>query len=213
MLTIGLTGGIASGKSSVAQLFAALGVPIIDTDQIARELVIPGQPALQGIVEHFGTQALLADGQLDRAWLRQRIFNDAQERAALNAIMHPRIRARVEDELSTLTTTPYAIVVIPLLVESQNYGDIVQRVLVVDLDEAEQLSRLMARDSIDATQAHDTLRAQATRTQRLARADDVIDNNGTADQLAAQINRLHEHYTQLAATPSLAACRTSNIPR
>jgi len=212
VLTIGLTGGIASGKSSVASQFAALGVPIIDTDIIARELVAPGQLALQEIVEHFGTRSLQADGQLDRAWLRQRIFSDAHERAALNAIMHPHIRARVEDELSKLTT-PYAIVVIPLLVESQNYADIVQRVLVVDLDEAEQLSRLMARDSIDASQARDTLRAQATRAQRLARADDVINNNGTAYQLAAQINRLHEHYTQLAATPSLAACRTSNIPR
>jgi len=198
VLTIGLTGGIASGKSSVAAQFAALGVPIIDTDQIARELVIPGQPALQGIVEHFGTQALLADGQLDRAWLRQRIFNDAQERAALNAIMHPRIRARVEDELSTLTTTPYAIVVIPLLVESQNYDDMVQRVLLVDLDETEQLRRLMARDGIDAMQARAALNAQASRAQRLARADDVIDNNGSAVALAPQVSRLHTHYTQLA---------------
>ena len=206
MLTIGLTGGIASGKSSVAKQFAALGVPIIDTDQIARELVTPGQAALRDIVEYFGAHALQADGQLDRFWLRQRIFSDAHERAVLNAIMHPRIRARVEDELSK-PTTPYAIVVIPLLIESQNYGGIVQRVLVVDLDEAEQLRRLMARDSIDATQAHAALSAQATRAQRLARADDVIDNNGTADQLAAQINRLHEHYAQLSATPSLAAGR------
>jgi len=212
VLTIGLTGGIASGKSSVASQFTALGVPIIDTDIIARELVAPGQLALQEIVEHFGAESLQTDGQLNRTWLRQRIFSDAHERAALNAIMHPRIRARVEDELSKLTT-PYAIIVIPLLIECQNYGGIVQRVLVVDLDEAEQLRRLMARDSIDATQARSALSAQATRAQRLARADDVIDNNGTADQLAAQINRLHEHYTQLAATPSLAACRTSNIPR
>jgi len=197
MLTIGLTGGIASGKSSVAAQFTALGVPIIDTDLIARELVMPGQPALQRIVEHFGTQALHTDGQLDRAWLRQRIFSDAHERAALNAIMHPRIRARVEDELSTLKP-PYAIVVIPLLVESQNYDNLVQRVLVVDLIESEQLRRLMARDPIDLTQAQAIIKAQATRAQRLARADDVIDNHGAADQLATQINPLHEHYTQLA---------------
>lgn len=206
MLTIGLTGGIASGKSSVAKQFAALGVPIIDTDHIARELVTPGQAALHKIIEHFGTQALQADGQLDRVWLRQRIFSNAHERAELNAIMHPRIRDRVEDELSKLSAS-YAIVVIPLLIESQNYGDIVQRVLVVDLDEAEQLRRLIARDSIDATQARAALSAQATRAQRLARADDLVDNNGTADQLAAQINRLHEYYTQLAATLSPAPCR------
>jgi len=197
MLTIGLTGGIASGKSSVANQFAALAVPIIDTDQIARELVIPGQPALQGIVEHFGTQALHADGQLNRAWLRQRIFNDAHERAALNAIMHPRIRGRVVDELDKLTTA-YAIVVVPLLIESQNYDDLVQRVLVVDLDETEQLRRLIARDPIDQTQAQAIIKAQATRAQRLDRADDVINNNGATDQLTVQINRLHEYYTQLA---------------
>jgi len=196
VLTIGLTGGIASGKSSVASQFAALGVPSIDTDLIARELVIPGQAALRDIVEHFGAHALLADGQLDRAWLRQRIFNDAQERAALNALMHPRIRTRVGNELGKLTS-PYAIIVIPLLVENQNYDDLVQRVLVVDLNEAEQLRRLMTRDGIDATQARAALSAQASRAQRLARADDVIDNHGTTDQLAAQINRLHEHYTQL----------------
>jgi len=197
VLTIGLTGGIASGKSSVAAQFAALGVPIIDTDHIARELVMPGQPALRDIVEHFGTQALHANGQIDRAWLRQRIFSDAQARAALNTIMHPRIRARVEDELGKLTTA-YAIVVVPLLVDSQNYDDIVQRVLLVDLDETEQLRRLMARDPIDLAQAQAIIKAQATRAQRLARADDVIDNHGAADQLATQISRLHAHYTQLA---------------
>ena len=203
MLTIGLTGGIASGKSSVAKQFAALGVPIIDTDQIARELVTPGQAALRDIVEYFGAHALQADGQLDRFWLRQRIFSDAHERVALNAIMHPRIRARVEDELGKLNT-PYAIVVVPLLVESQNYADIVQKVLVVDLDEAEQLRRLMARDKINATQARAALSAQATRTQRLARADDVIDNNGSAAALAPQVSRLHTYYTQLANVSAFA---------
>jgi dephospho-CoA kinase len=201
VLTIGLTGGIASGKSSVATQFAALGVPIIDTDHIARQLVMPGQPALRDIVEHFGTPALHADGQLDRTWLRQRIFSDAQARAALNAIMHPRIRARVVDELGKLTTA-YAIVVVPLLVESQNYDDIVQRVLLVDLDETEQLRRLMARDKINATQARAALSAQATRAQRLARADDVIDNGGNPDTLAPQVSRLHTHYTQLANVPA-----------
>jgi dephospho-CoA kinase len=201
MLTIGLTGGVASGKSSVATQFAALGVPIIDTDLIARELVAPmshaGQAVLRDIAAHFGAQALHADGQLNRAWLRQRIFSDTHDRAALNAIMHPRIRARVEDELTQLDT-PYAIVVIPLLIESQNYDDIVQQVLVVDLDEAEQLHRLMARDGIDATQARAMLSAQATRAQRLARADDVIDNSSPPDALAPQIRRLHTHYSELA---------------
>ena len=199
MLTIGLTGGIASGKSTVAAQFAALGVPVIDTDHLARELVTPGQVALQDIVEHFGAHVLHDDGQLNRAWLRQRIFSDAHEREALNAIMHPRIRARVVEALNKLTA-PYAIVVIPLLVESQNYHDIIQRVLVIDLDETEQLRRLMARDDIDTTQARAALSAQATRTQRLARADDVIDNSGATDQLAAQIHRLHAHYMRLATT-------------
>lgn len=184
--------------------FAALGVPIIDTDLIARELVTPtshtGQAVLRDIVAYFGTQALQADGQLDRVWLRQRIFSDAHERATLNAIMHPRIRARVSTELDALSqkNAAYAIVVIPLLVESQNYDDLIQRVVVVDLPEAEQLRRLMARDGIDATQARATLSAQASRAQRLTRADDVIDNSGIADQLAAQITRLHSYYTRLA---------------
>jgi dephospho-CoA kinase len=201
MLIVGLTGGIASGKSTVATQFAALGVPVIDTDLIARELVNPlsntGQAVLRDITAHFGTQVLQADGQLDRAWLRQHIFSDVHERAALNAIMHPRIRTRVMEELTKLDM-PYAIVVIPLLIESQNYDDLVQRVLVVDLDEAEQLRRLMARDGIDLTQARAIINAQASRAQRLARAEDVIDNSGAPDALAPQIGRLHSYYIQLA---------------
>ncbi len=203
-LTIGLTGSIASGKSTVAQQFAAFGVPVIDTDVIARELVAPEQPALNEIVAHFGAQALHSDGQLSRPWLRQRIFSDASARIALNAIMHPRIRVRVDAELAMLNShdTPYVIIVIPLLIESQNYDDLIQRVLVVDLPEHEQLRRLMARDHIDTAQATAILHAQATRAQRLARADDLINNSGTADKLATQIGRLHAHYTQLAKAPS-----------
>ncbi|HES76666.1 MAG TPA: dephospho-CoA kinase [bacterium] len=200
MLTIGLTGGIASGKSTVAQQFAALGVPVIDTDVIARELVAPEQPALSAIVAHFGAQALRPDGQLNRPWLRQRIFSDASARSALNAIMHPRIRAQVGFELDALRQKPpaYVIVVVPLLVESQNYDDLVQRVAVVDLPEEEQLRRLKARDNIDTTQAQAILDSQASRSQRLQRADDVIDNSGTTTELASQVETLHEHYSRLA---------------
>ncbi|MGD9888156.1 MAG: dephospho-CoA kinase [Halothiobacillaceae bacterium] len=200
MLVVGLTGGIASGKSTVAAQFAALGVPIIDTDIIARELVAPGQPALNAIVAHFGAQALHLDGQLNRAWLRQRIFNDAAERSALNAILHPRIHAQVVAKLEALrkAQAPYVIVVIPLLVESNTYDDILQHIIVVDIPEDEQMRRLIARDAIEPLQAQAILQAQASRKQRLARADDVIDNSGSADELAPQIARLHTRLTQLA---------------
>lgn len=197
MLIIGLTGGIASGKSTVAARFAALGVPIIDTDDIARELVAPGQPALSDISTQFGAQALRPDGQLNRAWLRQHIFASERARAALNAIMHPRIHAQVAARLTALSQAKhaYAIVVIPLLIETPRYDELIDRILVVDTPEDEQLRRVMQRDGIDPAQAQAILRAQATRAQRLTRADDVIDNSHDPSTLAPQITRLHQRYS------------------
>ncbi|MDD2892986.1 MAG: dephospho-CoA kinase [Halothiobacillaceae bacterium] len=200
MLTIGLTGGIASGKSSVCKHFAALGVPIVDADLIARELVQPGQPALTEIATHFGRQALREDGQLNRPWLRQRIFSSDQERNTLNAILHPRIRAEARAQLEALDgmPAPYALLVVPLLLESGEYAPLIDRVLVVDLDADTQLERLMQRDGIDLAQAQAILRTQASRTQRLAHADDIIDNSGSNENLRAAVTRLHQDYVQRA---------------
>ncbi|OYY75267.1 MAG: dephospho-CoA kinase [Gammaproteobacteria bacterium 28-57-27] len=200
MLTIGLTGGIASGKSTVCKHFAALGVPIVDTDLIARELVQPGQPALAEIITHFGRQALHDDGQLNRPWLRQRIFSSDQERNTLNAILHPRIRAEARARLEALDgmPAPYALLVVPLLLESGEYAPLIDRVLVVDLDVDTQLERLMQRDGMDLAQAQAILRAQATRAQRLAHADDIIDNSGSNENLRAAVIHLHQDYVQRA---------------
>ncbi|MFZ5465874.1 MAG: dephospho-CoA kinase [Pseudomonadota bacterium] len=208
MLKIGLTGGVASGKSTVAALFAAHGAPIIDTDLIARELVAPGQPALAEIADRFGPDALNSDGSLDRPWLRRRIFADDGARRQLEDILHPRIRAEVRRRLEALRQTsiaatgrphpaPYAIVVIPLLVETGAYDEILDRVLVVDVPEALQLERLMTRDGMDEALARAMLDAQASRPARLARADDVIDNSGAPEALVPQVERLHRLYSGL----------------
>ncbi|MGK0674066.1 MAG: dephospho-CoA kinase [Halothiobacillaceae bacterium] len=203
MLVIGLTGGAASGKSTVATLFAAHGTPIIDTDLIARELVTPGQPALTEIVDRFGPKALNPDGSLNRPWLRQRIFADATARQALEAILHPRIRTEVQQRLAALhqhiPPPPYALVVIPLLVETGAYDSLLDRVLVVDVPEDLQLERLMMRDGMELPLARAMLAAQASRQTRLARADEVIDNRGTPEDLAAQVARLHQLYANTAA--------------
>jgi dephospho-CoA kinase len=214
MLTIGLTGGIASGKSTVCKYFAELGVPIVDTDVISRELVKPGQPALAEIVTHFGHQALREDGQLNRPWLRQRIFSSDQERNALNAILHPRIRTEARAQLEALNSTsaPYALLVVPLLLESGEYAPLIDRVLIVDLDADSQLERLMQRDGIDLAQAQAILRAQVSRAQRLAHADDIIDNSGSNEKLRAAVTRLHQDYAQRAdqlRTGSLSDLRRS----
>lgn len=203
MRVIGLTGGVASGKSTVAALFAAHGAPIIDTDLIARELVAPGQPALAEIADRFGPEALNSDGSLDRPWLRRRIFADETARRMLGAILHPRIRAEVQQRLEALRQRipppPYALVVIPLLVETGAYDGLLDRVLVVDLPEDLQLQRLMTRDGVEPPLARAMLAAQASRQARLARADDVIDNRGTPESLVEQVERLHRFYSGVAA--------------
>lgn len=197
MLRIALTGGIACGKSTVAQLFVALGARLIDTDQIAREIVTAGSPVLQEIVGRFGAGVLEA-GALDRSKLRQRVFADAQARADLEAIMHPVIRARVA-VLSSRAGGPYQLIAVPLLAETGTQGDY-DRVLVVDCDPQMQLQRLMARDQLAEADARRMIGAQADRAARLAIADDVIRNAGDIAQLAGQVQDLHARYLALAAT-------------
>jgi dephospho-CoA kinase len=196
VLVVGLTGGIGSGKTAVSDGFARLGAPIIDTDVLARTLVTPGQPALEEIVAAFGPRCLNADGSLDRGYVRQRVFADPERRKRLEAILHPRIRAAVRDGLATLSA-PYCIVVIPLLIET-GMTDLVHRVLVVDVTETTQVQRVVARDGITGQQARDVLAAQASRRQRLAQADDVLDNSGNLADLKARIEQLHQGYLKLA---------------
>ncbi|MDP2029271.1 MAG: dephospho-CoA kinase [Thiobacillus sp.] len=198
MIVVGLTGGIGSGKSTVADAFAALGVPVIDTDVIARELTASGGPALDAIRAVFGEAVMRADGVLDRAALRRRVFADAAARHQLEAILHPLIRRRVEQTLAQLTAR-YALIVVPLLVETGAYRDVLQRILVVDCPEAMQVTRVMARSGLARDEAMAILAAQATRAERLAVADDVILNTASPEVLRAEVASLHQRYLGLAA--------------
>ena len=197
MLRIGLTGGIASGKSTVASLFAERGATVIDTDVIAREVVEPGTPALAALVNALGGSILDRDGRLDRAELRRRLFSDESTRRQAEAILHPAILVELERQSRSLPG-PYQVFVIPLLVESR-LGHIVDRVLVVDCPEEEQVRRLMARDGETRESALRMLKAQASREQRLAEADDVIENDGPAADLPARVASLDRKYRELAA--------------
>lgn len=193
---VGLTGGIASGKSTVARFFGALGIPIIDTDQVARDVVEPGQPPLERLVERFGPSILTPDGHLDRPALRNIVFSDPKARADLEALTHPAIGAAVE-ALSANAGGPYQILVIPLLVE-KNLGSQLDRVLVVDCSEDLQLKRLQARDGSTLEQARAILNAQASRTARLKAAHDVITNEGEISALRDRVAELHAIYLALA---------------
>lgn len=194
---VAVTGGIASGKSAVTARFEQLGVPVIDADLIARELVEPGEAALGEIVQRFGTGVLDAEGRLDRRQLRQRIFSDAGARRDLEAILHPRIRERMR-ERALAAVTPYVVLAIPLLTASSRYP-FIDRVLVVDVPEAVQIERLTRRDGVDEASARAALAAQIGRTERLALADDVVDNSGSLASLAAAVDALHARYLDLAA--------------
>jgi dephospho-CoA kinase len=193
---IGLTGGIASGKTTVANLFAELGATVIDTDVIARQVVEPGEPALAEIRAAFGPWAIDKDGRLDRAAMRERIFAEPASRRRLEAIVHPRIGEEVRRQ-SEAAGGEYQIIVVPLLVESQLRA-IMDRILVVDCDENTQLERLMHRDAETESQARRMLAAQASRDERLAIADDVIDNSGPLEATRARVVELHEIYRSLA---------------
>ena len=195
---VGLTGGIASGKTTVAELFAALGVPVIDTDLIAREVVEPGSPQLREITAHFGTQMLTAGGTLDRPALRTRIFSDAAERRWLEALMHPAIR-NLTDARSDSAIGPYVMVAIPLLVETDGAARF-DRILVVDCEPERQLARLMSRDGVTRDEAQRALAAQAPRAARLAVADDVIHNDNDAGDLRDQVEKLHREYVSASRT-------------
>ena len=196
---VGLTGGIGSGKSTVAALFAAQGAAVVDTDLMARELVEPGQPALAEIAEQIGAD-VLSDGQLDRAALRQRIMNEPETRRRLEAILHPRIRALAEERVCA-ATGPYVILVIPLLAEGPGaYSALLDRVLVVDCSPERQIERVIHRDGMEAGQARVMLAVQATRAARLAIADDVLLNevDGDRNALALRVRDLDIHYKALA---------------
>lgn len=203
MLKIGLTGGIASGKSTICELFAELGVSIIDADIIARQLVSPGQPTLLLLANTFGDSIINADGSLNRARLRERIFADPLERRQLDAIMHPLVYAEIAASVAKLSSS-YCVIVIPLLLETEK-SHIVDRILVVDCPEATQLERLMSRNEIGQTEALAMIGSQFTRAQRLAKADDVIDNSGKAGDLAEQVKSLHNFYLSLATVRTSSA--------
>jgi dephospho-CoA kinase len=197
MFIVGLTGGIGSGKSTVADCFAHLGVPVIDTDVIARELTAAGGAALAQIRAAFGDAVMRADGSLDRAALRRLVFADNAARLQLEAILHPRIRQVVAEVLATLNA-PYALVVIPLLVETGGHRDLLNRVLVVDCPEATQIERVMARNGLTRDEVAAILAAQAGRAERLAAADDVIVNTASPAALVGEVEALDGRYRDLA---------------
>jgi dephospho-CoA kinase len=198
-LRIGLTGGIASGKSTVSQRFAELGVAVIDADVASRKVVQAGTPGLAQVVQRFGAGVLDADGQLDRRALRNLIFKDSSLRQALDAVLHPLIRADMEREAAQ-AHGPYVVMAIPLLVESGSAAKRVDRVLVVDADETQQIQRLQVRDGSSEDEARAILSSQASRAARLAAADDVVLNAGSVAELRQAVDRLHEKYLQLAQT-------------
>ena len=196
---IGLTGGIASGKSALELAFAARGIAVADADLLAREVVRPGEPALAAVAERFGRDVLMADGQLDRAALRVRVFGNEEERRALEAIVHPAIRRRLE-EICRQATSPYAIATIPLLTEGGGRAAYpwLHRILVVDTPTEVQKQRLMQRDGIDAVLADKMMAAQASRADRLALADDIVVNDGEITHLQRAADDLHRRYLALA---------------
>ncbi|MGR2740892.1 dephospho-CoA kinase [Billgrantia sp. Q4P2] len=196
-MIVGVTGGIASGKSTVARAFAALGVPWVDADDVAREVVEPGEPALAEIAERFGGQVLQADGSLNRRALRDIVFAEPSERLWLESVTHPRIRQRIVAHLERLQAegAPYVLLVSPLLFES-GQNEMVDRCLVIDVPESLQFARTAARDDVDEAQARAIVAAQMPRSERLARADDVIDNSGSEQDLAAQVAELDRRYRE-----------------
>ncbi len=196
MLTVGLTGGIGSGKTTVAKLFSDLGVPIIDADIIARNVVAKDTPALKEITKQFGDSVLTKNGELNRKQLRDIIFNNAASRKWLEDLLHPLIREQMRDEINQLTT-PYCILVIPLLAENPTPHPLVQRILVIDAPETLQIERTMSRDNISIDQATSILRSQVSREHRLAIADDVITNIGNIDELKNQAAALHQKLLSL----------------
>ena len=195
--TVALTGGIGSGKSTVADAFAQLGVNVIDADIIARQVVEPGTPGLSAIAQRFGAQMLNEDGTLNRRALREHIFAHDEDKRWLNALLHPQIQQETRRQIQ-LATSPYILWVVPLLVEN-GLSTKADRVLVVDVPKETQIERTMLRDRVSRQHAEHILAAQATREQRLAVADEVIENMGSPDVIASAVARLHAKYQRLAS--------------
>lgn len=198
MYVVAITGGIGSGKTTVANQFAELGIEVVDADIIAREVVEPGTPALAAIAAHFGADVIAPDGRLNRRQLRERVFTDPQAKGWLNALLHPLIRSEMQRQCAA-ARSPYCLLVVPLLVENR-LTTLANRVLVIDVDEATQIERTCRRDGVSREQAEAILAAQANRTERLAAADDVLDNqNGTLEAIKSRIFALHETYLAFAS--------------
>ncbi len=198
---VGLTGGIGSGKSAVADRFAALGAAIVDTDAIAHALTAAGGAAIEAIAREFGPDYIDAAGSLDRPRMRERVFNDPQAKARLEAILHPRIReAALAAAARAAARAPYVVFVVPLLVESGTWRSRVERLLVIDCSAATQEARVCARSGLDAALVRRIIAQQASRAERLAAADDVLVNEGTLAQLAPRVQRLHARYLERAAS-------------
>lgn len=196
MITIGLTGGIGSGKSEVTRRFEALGITVADADMAARVVVEPGQPALTSISEYFGSNILAQDGSLNRALLRQKIFARATDKAWLESLLHPLIATEIKQQLSG-AKGPYRILSSPLLLETEQWRN-VDRILVVDVGEETQVKRSCHRDNNSEAQIRAIMATQISRDDRLKRADDIIDNNGPITALQQQVDRLHQQYLQNA---------------
>lgn len=195
---LGLTGGIGSGKSAAAEDFAALGAAVVDTDAIAHELTAPGGAAMPALRADFGAAVVAADGSLERKAMRALAFADPDARRRLEAILHPLIRAEAARRCAAALAAgaPYVVVVVPLLVESGGWRERVARVVVVDCDEETQIARVMARNAMNRAEVERIMAAQASRQQRLAAADDVVDNDGDREALRRQVEDLHRGYLQ-----------------
>ena len=196
MFIVGVTGGIGSGKTAATDEFVRLGITIVDADVASRIVVEPGTPGLAAIAEHFGPELLLADGTLNRAAMRQRIFSNPEEKQWLESLLHPLIGNEIRRQLAC-STSPYSILVSPLLIETTQ-ATLCDRIVVVDADEDTQLARTVTRDNNDEAQVRRIIAAQAQRQDRLAAADDIIDNSTTIESLIHQVRTLHDQFIQLA---------------
>lgn len=202
--SIGLTGGIGSGKSIIAAMLRRSGAGIVDADDLVHELIAPAGAAIEALQREFGSEAIAAEGGLDRAWMRARAFGDADARRRLEAILHPQVRAAAEQRANAMSVEiPYIVFVIPLLVESGNWKSRVQRILVVDCVETTQISRVAERPGMSEASARAILHVQATRESRLAIADDVIYNEAPRADIESRVARLHRHYVDSARSAAL----------
>jgi dephospho-CoA kinase len=194
---VGLTGGIGSGKSTITRLLIGFGIEVIDADDVAREVVTPGSPALDALVARFGTKILAADGTLKRERLRGLIFTDAEAKRWVEDLLHPVIRARIQERIAK-STSPWLLLSVPLLLENKSAYDFVDRVLVVDVPEPMQLARTMLRDNATKEEVTRIMQSQLPRGKRLAAADDIVENTGDPLQLQEQLLRLVKRYEELA---------------